>query len=103
MDFYIELFCKSFNILSELNFNTKGDLEKLNETKMKNGLAVKDNLINFISKIGEKITIRRANFLDNQKGVNFFYVHSAIEKNIGKIISLVKLDVMKRSLNVLSR
>ena len=82
-------FCKE---LSELNFNTKGDLQKLNETKMKNGLAVKDNLINFISKIGEKITIRRANFLDNQKGVNFFYVHSAIEKNIGKIIALVKLD-----------
>ena len=42
-------FCKE---LSELNFNTKGDLEKLNETKMKNGLAVKDNLINFISKKG---------------------------------------------------
>ena len=47
-------FCKE---LSELNFNIKGDLQKLNETKMKNGLAVKDNLINFISKIGEKITV----------------------------------------------
>ena len=89
-------FCKE---LSELNFNTKGDLQKLNETKMKNGLAVKDNLINFISKIGEKITIRRANFLDNQKGVNFFYVHSAIEKNIGKIISLVKLDGIVKGKN----
>jgi len=89
-------FCKE---LSELNFNTKGDLQKLNETKMKNGLAVKDNLINFISKIGEKITIRRANFLDNQKGVNFFYVHSAVEKNIGKIISLVKLDGIVKGKN----
>ena len=89
-------FCKE---LSEINFSTKGDLKKLNETKMENGLAVKDNLINFISKIGEKITIRRANFLDNQKGDNFFYVHSAIEKNIGKIISLVKLDGIVKGKN----
>ena len=27
---------------------------------------VKDNLVNLIAKIGEKITIRRANFFDNQ-------------------------------------
>ena len=76
-------FCKE---LSEINFNTKGDLQKINNTAMKNGLTVKDNLINLISKIGEKITIRRTNFLDNKRGVNFFYVHSSIEKNIGKIM-----------------
>ena len=33
---------------------------------------VKDNLVNLIAKIGEKITIRRANFFDNSKGQNFF-------------------------------
>ena len=60
--------------------------------KWQKWILVKDNLVNQISKIGEKITIRRANFFDNQKGVNFFYVHSAFEKNIGKIISIVKLD-----------
>ena len=59
---------------------------------MKNGSTVNDNLINLISKIGEKITIRRANFFDNNKGHNFYYVHSSIEKNIGKIISIVKID-----------
>ena len=57
---------------------------------MSNGSLVKENLINLISKIGEKITIRRSNFFDNLNGLNFFYVHSAIEKNIGKIISVVK-------------
>jgi elongation factor Ts len=82
-------FCKE---LSELNFKTKSNLDELNETKMSNGLLVKDNLVNFIAKIGEKITIRRANFFDNTKGKNFAYVHSAIEKGIGKIISVVKLD-----------
>ena len=35
---------------------------------MTNGLLVKDNLVNLIAKIGEKITIRRANFFDNEKG-----------------------------------
>ena len=70
---------------------SKGDLEKLNNSKMKNGNLVKDNLVNLIAKIGEKITIRRADFFDNKKGFNFFYVHSAIEKNIGKIISISKI------------
>ena len=82
-------FCKE---LSEINFSSKGNIDKLNESKMSNGSLVKDNLINFIAKIGEKITIRRANFFEKTKGTNFFYVHSAIEKNIGKIVSLVKLD-----------
>ena len=82
-------FCKE---LSQINFISKGDLKKLNDTKMKNGILVKDNLVNLIAKIGEKITIRRANFFDDAKGANFSYVHSAIEEGIGKIISIVKLD-----------
>jgi Translation elongation factor Ts len=56
-------------------------------------------LESLIAKIGEKITIRRVNFFDNNKGSNFFYVHSAIEKNIGKIISIVKLDGIVKGKN----
>lgn len=82
-------FCKE---LSEINFSVKSNLEDLNNSKMANGILVKDNLVNLIAKIGEKITIRRADFFDNKSGVNFYYVHSAIEKDIGKIISIVKLD-----------
>ena len=82
-------FCKE---LSDINFLTLGNLDKLNDFKMKNGKTVKDSLVALIAKIGEKITVRRTNFFDNKKGLNFFYVHSAIEKNIGKIISIVQLD-----------
>ncbi len=89
-------FCKE---LSDISFATKGDLNKINESKMNNKMKVKDCLVNLISKIGEKITIRRANFFDNKNGHNFFYVHSAIEKNIGKIISLVKLDGIQKGKN----
>jgi len=82
-------FCKE---LSDINFSTKGDIDKLNNSKMKNKALVKDSLVNLIAKIGEKITIRRVNFFDNKRGKNFFYVHSAIEKNIGKIICVVKME-----------
>ena len=89
-------FCKE---LSEINFSTKGDLHKLNESKMLNGILVKDNLVNLIAKIGEKITIRRTKFFDNSNGENFYYVHSAIEKNIGKIISVVNLSGIVKGKN----
>ena len=89
-------FCKE---LSDINFNCEGDLNKINNTKMNNGILVKDNLVNLIAKIGEKITIRRANYFSNSEGFNFFYVHSAIEKGIGKIISLVKLDGVLKGKN----
>ena len=89
-------FCKE---LSEINHLTKGNLTQLNDSKMKNGILVKDNLVNLIAKIGEKITVRRANFFNNQMGMNFYYVHSAIEKEIGKIISIVKLDGIEKGKN----
>jgi elongation factor Ts len=89
-------FCKE---LSDINFSSKADLEKLNNSKMANGILVKDNLVNLIAKIGEKITIRRADFFNNEKGSNYFYVHSAIEKNIGKIASIVKLEGVTKDKN----
>jgi elongation factor Ts len=89
-------FCKE---LSDINFSIKGDLNKINETKMNNGSFVKDNLVTLIAKIGEKITIRRTKFFDNKIGLNFSYVHSAIEKNIGKIVSVVKLEGVEKGKN----
>ena len=81
-------FCKE---ISEINFVNKGDLEKIKSSKMKNNKSVEESLINLISKIGEKITIRRSAFFDN-KGSNFSYVHNSLEKNIGKVVSIVKLE-----------
>ena len=82
-------FCKE---ISEICFAQKAKLENINSSKMKNNISVKDNLVDLIAKIGEKITIRRSQFFDKSNGINFCYVHSAIEKNIGKIISIVKLE-----------
>ena len=81
-------FCKE---VSELNFENKGDLVKTQKTLMKNKKSVDESLVNLISKIGEKITIRRSKFFDN-KGKNFTYVHNSLENNVGKVLSIVKLD-----------
>ena len=89
-------FCKE---LSEINFTNKANLKIINEIKMADGVTVKDSLVNLIAKIGEKITIRRADFYDNSNGANFSYVHSSIEKDIGKIISVVKLNGISKGNN----
>ena len=81
-------FCKE---ISDLNLKNKGDIKKLNKEKMKNGTSVEENIVNLISKIGEKITLRRAKYFNQINGLNFSYVHSALSENIGKIISVVKL------------
>ena len=61
---------------------------------MKNKKTVEESLISLISKIGEKITLRRSKFFNN-KGTNFSYVHNALEKNVGKVLSIVKLEANK--------
>ena len=78
--------------ISKINFKVSGDIEKIKSTKMDNGKSVNDNLISLISKIGEKITIRRSKFFNNKGGKNYFYIHSPVEKNIGKIASIVKIS-----------
>ncbi|MFL2889390.1 MAG: translation elongation factor Ts [Pelagibacteraceae bacterium] len=82
------LFCKQ---ISDICFKEKGNLEKINSANMQNNISVKDNLVDLIAKIGEKITLRRSLFFSKDEGKNFSYVHGAIEKDIGKIISIVKI------------
>ena len=85
--------------LSEINLLNNSDVEKIKKVKMKNTDTVENNLVSIIAKIGEKITIRRTKFFDGENGKNFFYVHSALEKNIGKIVSIVKIDEISESKN----
>ena len=87
-------FCKEVSII---NFENRSDLSKINKAIMKNNLSVETNLIDLIAKMGEKITIRRSVFFDNSDGVNSFYIHGALEDNIGKIISIVKTSKKNES------
>ena len=86
-------FCKE---VSEINFKNKGDLKKTKSSLMKNNKTVEDSLVNLISKIGEKITLRRAKFFNNN-GINFSYVHNSMEKNVGKVLSIVQMEKKNES------
>ena len=81
-------FCKE---ISELNFINKSNIQNLKSSKMKNQKTVDENLIALISKMGEKITLRRAKFFENN-GLNYSYVHNSLEKNIGKVVAVVQLS-----------
>ena len=82
-------FCKD---ISKINFNSKGNLEKLKKKKMKDNFTVDDNLIKLISKVGEKITIKRGKYIANNGLKTFAYTHGAITDNIGKLGVIVSIE-----------
>ena len=77
--------------LSEINNVCSSELDKLNNTNMKNGKNVKDNLVALIAKIGEKITIGRLKTIENSDSKNFIYQHSVIKDNVSKLGVIVSL------------
>ena len=81
--------------ISKLALLKSGKMKDVLISKMENKINVKDNLVNFISKIGEKITLRRCDFIGEDKSLNFSYVHSEFKKNIGNIGVLVSLKTKK--------
>ena len=89
-------FIKFAEEISNLNLLNSGKMENILSSEMKNKKSVNDNLVSLISKIGEKITIRRCDILnDEDKCSNFSYIHSSIKKDIGKIGVLVSLQSKK--------
>ncbi len=90
-------FIKFVEEVSKLALLNSGKMDDILTSNMENKKTVKDNLVALISKIGEKITIRRSDFVDSEKCLNFSYMHSAIKKNIGKIGVLLSLEVSKNN------
>ena len=78
--------------ISYLSLLKSGKMEDTLNSKMKNDNLVKDNLVALISKIGEKITIRRSEFISSENSLNFFYIHSPIKKKLGKIGVLLSFE-----------
>jgi elongation factor Ts len=62
---------------------------------MENKKNLKDNLIDLVAKIGEKITLRRTAFIGNDKYINFSYTHAPVKKNIGKLGVLLSIETNK--------
>jgi elongation factor Ts len=88
-------FIKFVEEVSNIALLSSGKMEDILISKMVNKKNVKDNLVALISKIGEKITLRRSEFIGTEEYLNFFYIHAAIKKNIGKIGVLVSIKTTK--------
>ena len=78
--------------LSIINDSNSSDLNKLKNSKMKNNKSVDENLVDLISKIGEKITIGRAKTINNQDGKNYTYLHTVVKDNLSKLAVVVSLN-----------
>tara|TARA_B100001123_G_C15270099_1_gene1009984 strand:+ start:941 stop:1810 length:870 start_codon:yes stop_codon:yes gene_type:complete len=78
--------------VSKLALIKNGKMEDVLLSEMKNKKKVKDSLIDLISKIGEKITLRRCAFIGSHNSVNFSYIHSSVKKNVGKLGVLLSLE-----------
>ena len=83
--------------IGEINNSVSSNLDKLNISKMKNGLTVSQNLIDLISKIGEKITIGRSKTIENSNSKIFTYNHSVVKNNLSKLGVVVSLEFEQNS------
>ena len=86
--------------VSKVALKKDGKMESILIAEMMNKKKVKDNLVELISKIGEKITLRRSAFVGKDKFVNFSYIHGSIKKNIGKLGVLLSLETTKTKDNI---
>ena len=88
--------------ISQLTFIKSGKMEDILNSVMANKKNVKDNLVDLISKIGEKITLRRSAFIGKDKSINFSYTHSSLKKNVGKLGVLLSIETTKPKNEILN-
>ena len=81
--------------VSQLALNKSGKMDDILNSAMVNKKSVEDNLIDLISKVGEKVTLRRIAFVGSEKSINFSYMHSSIKKNVGKLGVLLSIETTK--------
>ena len=88
--------------ISQLALIKSGKMEDILNSTMTNKKNVKDNLVDLISKIGEKITLRRSAFIGKDKSINFSYIHSSLKKNVGKLGVLLSIETTKPKNEILN-
>tara|TARA_Y100000590_G_scaffold140121_1_gene160658 strand:- start:7914 stop:8783 length:870 start_codon:yes stop_codon:yes gene_type:complete len=88
--------------VSHIAHTASGKMDNILKSNMKNKKSVELNLVDLVSKIGEKITIRKSGFLGDDQLLNFSYIHSSIKKNIGKIGVLLSIETKKEKNDVMN-
>ena len=88
--------------VSHIAHTASGKMDNILKSNMKNKKSVELNLVDLVSKIGEKINIRKSGFLGDDQLLNFSYIHSSIKKNIGKIGVLLSIETKKEKNDVMN-
>ena len=83
--------------ISEINHKLSSNRDKLIKAKMKNDETVENNLVNLISKIGEKITIGRSKTISIKDSINCTYMHSVIKNNLSKLAVITSISTTNTS------
>ena len=83
--------------LSELNNTNNSNVDKLKNSKMKNGITVDENLVALIAKIGEKITIGKTKTISDSSSINYRYLHTIVKDNLAKLAVIVSLETKDNS------
>ena len=86
--------------VSDLNNSIDSNTEKLKNLKMKNSKTIDENLLDLISKIGEKITIGRSKTFNHNGSKNFNYLHTVVKDNLSKLAVLVSIETKDNSDNL---
>ena len=92
-----EDFIKFVKELSEINNDSDSNLEKIKQSMMKNGTTVEENLVNMVSKIGEKITIGRQKTFNKPDSKNFYYLHTVVKDNLSKLAVILSIETANNS------
>ena len=96
------LFLNFAEEISQLALIKSGKMEDILNSTMTNKKNVKTNLVDLISKIGEKITLRRSAFIGKDKSTNFSYIHSSLKENVGKLGVLLSIKTTKPKKEILN-
>ena len=78
-------------LIAQAALHNGTDIEKLKKVKM-GGSTIDEAIASAISKIGENMTLRRADMLSVGEGAIGSYVHSSVTDGLGKIGVLVALE-----------
>ena len=92
-----EDFIKFVKELSEINNDSDSNLEKIKQSMMKSGTTVEENLVNMVSKIGEKITIGRQKTFNKPDSKNFYYLHTVVKDNLSKLAVILSIETANNS------
>ena len=87
-----ESFISFVKELSVINHKLSSNLDKIKNSLMQNKKSVDENLVELISKIGEKITLGRSYTVNHPESINFTYMHNVVGDSLSKLAVITSLE-----------